>query len=280
MSKAVNSATIQDTSSLSFIRSDSFIEEAQKTPIVSNLKERFNPNSTNLKMRIPRQIERVFKGVETIEYIYDFVDSKHIEIVDLRYEAVLHRIRTVEYGELDFNITTDKLIFVFGKETFRTRQKSEQAKKYKESLAQGKKFLESNLFKDLRSTYFNYQIEHGINFVYIENAQDLHMQLKALISIQKDDGGYVPKTGKFSENEKSEYLINLLATIPGVSQETSRAITSKFSSMASLLHGLLDKRLFTSIRVGDESGGWRNVTEKVYMKIYKALYSENEDEKF
>jgi len=271
-----------DTSSLSFLRNDIAAEQDVHRGAdarISNFKERFNPGFLNLKVKVPLQIEKVFKGVETIEYMYEFVDSSRIQLVDLTSGAVIHTILTAEYENFCFDNCTDKLVFVFGREAFRTRSKTEQAKRYKDSVLKGDRFVENSTLRDLRGKYFDHQVKYGVNFVFIDGPEHLHSQLKSLMSIGKDEGEYIPRTKRFGGDQKTEYLINLLGSIPGVSQETSSAIVGRFPNMQSLTDALQDEQLFTSIQVVDKNGGYRRITEKVYNRIYRAFYSENGDEK-
>ncbi|ELA42676.1 uncharacterized protein VICG_00428 [Vittaforma corneae ATCC 50505] len=141
------------------------------------------------------------------------------------------------------------------------------------------RFTEDSILKELKMKYLEYQIENHINFIFIEDSQFLHSQLRSLISLRKEKDRYTPKTRKFCEYQKREFLKNILETIPGVSQNISNAILGKYSDVNSVVKGLLNKELFMSIKVIDENGGLRDMPEKVYLKLYNTFYSNDGDEK-
>lgn len=288
-----------DSTSLSFLDTTSSTRLEQDISVVdqcgNTLKELFDPVFVNLRVKIPRAIEKIFKGVDRIGFMYDLVDSDYIEVIEMSSKDVFFRILTCEYEHFSFGdksklsnevkatggraTNRGEIVFVFGRERFKNRCKVEQNKKYKESISKSLKFTEDNIVKELKMKYLEYQIENHINFVFIDDSQLLHTQLRSLVSLRKEESRYIPKTRKFSEDQKREFLKNILETVPGISQSVSNAILEKFSSMNSVVKGLLDKKMFMSIRMSDEHGGLKSVPEKVYWKLYRTFCGNNGDEK-
>lgn len=245
-----------------------------KLPQNNHLKELFDPLFINLKIKVPKKLEKIFKGVSNINFLYEIVENDYLEIIDLTDQRILYKIYTCEYDRYDFNRNDIKnIIFIFGREQFKLKCKVEQKKKYKESINKNVKFVEDGYLKDLRMRYLEYQIEKHTNFIFIEEPEIFHSQIRSIISIGKEEKGYTPKTSKFEELEKREFIKNILETIPGISEEIASLIAEIYPNINDLEEGLNNKEKFIQI------GKKRNITEKVYLKIYKAFKSSNSEEK-
>jgi hypothetical protein len=169
-----------------------------------------------------------------------------------------------------------KIYFVFGKDVFKAKCKIESNKRYKDSVRSNVKFVDSFEYKKIKENYLILQIEKLINFVFIENSEHLHSQLKSFVSILRQDDQFVPKTKKFNENKKKDFMKNLLKMIAGVSESIASTIAEAYSSFEELEKALIEKDRFLNLRIVNET---RGIPEKIHKKIYKALISEKENER-
>ncbi|ELA42675.1 uncharacterized protein VICG_00427 [Vittaforma corneae ATCC 50505] len=112
--------------SLSFLNTDSSIQSKQSASTDNQrsnaFRELFDPVFVNLRVMIPRKIEKIFKGVDRIDFMYDFIDSNYIEIVEMQSGNTFFRIFTCDYEHFPFkdkNELTNELEAVNGTATNR-----------------------------------------------------------------------------------------------------------------------------------------------------------------
>lgn len=261
------------SSSLSFLDEENTV--ARPPPSHSGTREAFDPLFMSSKVKIPRSIEKLFKGVESVGFMYEIVETDYIEAVDMKNGELVFKVYTSRYETFPFDGDEAGLIFVTDRESFKTRHKAEQKKRYKESIAKAQKFVEDSAPKDFRKKYLDYQIRTGANFVFIDTPEHLHAHMRSLINMKQSEEKYVPKTKKFNEGDKGAFLKSVLESISGVSSTLSGAIVEVYPSMGALSDGVRNEALFTSVR----ETGQRGMNEGVYAKILKAFTSEDPDEK-
>ena len=312
-------------------------EQALGTSICTQ-KHVFDLKPTDTLVKFPLRYQSIFKNVIEIPFLYDFVESRIIEIIDLKTREIKGKIITEDFEKFDFtkdfetllseyslehdravgqsfkslkvceqddskpeimknmaenafkineNTSTAKhslkdlsipLIFIFGKEKFKSEMKSQMNKKFKESVSSKTVFVEDLTYKKRKAEYLIFQIKHLVNFVFIENSEHLHSLIRSFSSIYDENECYTPKTKKFSENEKTQYLKNLIQMIPGISESVSNAIVTRFPSFSNLIKGLENQESFCSLKITEE-GCERNISSKVFEKLYKAFYCKNGNEK-
>lgn len=241
----------------------------------------FDPVFVNLKIFIPKKIERIVKNVDKIGFIYEINDHHVIKIVNIKDEAMILEIPTYDFDQFPFESTfsSEQVIFIFNKERVKNELKSKQIKKFKEAIEKQVKFDNEDVFKSLRNKYIDFQIKNLTNFVFIESSEAFHSQLRSILSLKKEDYKYTPKSKKFLESEKSEFFRNILENIPGVSRSISNAILSCYGDINSLEKALEKKENFTVIEVKDENGTVRGFPEKIYNKLFRVFKLTEPDEK-
>lgn len=238
-----------------------------------------DPVFIHSEVRIPRKVEKVFKSVAEIKFIYSIVDDDCIEVVDLEKGTSLLRIFASDFDSFDFSKPpTTSISFIFNREKYKAKVKGDLNKKYKESIGGSAKFTGYNHFALLKERYLGYQLEHRSNFVFINDGIHLHAQIRSAVSILRNKEEYIPKVKKF--NDKNEYLKGFLMAIPGISESVALAIVSEYGTFESIQCALRDQKSFCSLKVIDSAGiGYRTLSERVYKKIFNVLLSEDPDEK-
>lgn len=255
-------------------------QQQQATSAQTISKLYFDPVFANLKVVVPRNIEGIFKAVESISFMYELANTDYIKLIDITTEKTLLSIFFSSYETFPFEeAKLEGISFIFGREAYRNRYKTERNKKYKEAFEKNLKFIEKSGPKDMQMKYLKYQIYEKANFVFIDDAKALHTHLRSLASLVRVEDRYVPKTKKFAEEDKEGFLRCVLEGVPGVSPNISRAIVERFKTVNSFVAGLLDREEFMKIKITDENNGVRNMPEKVYLKLFKGFCGEFGDEK-
>lgn len=249
--------------------------------LVSNNLEIFEPCFVGITISIPRSIETFLKNVDKILFVYEIVHDKHILVIDQESKTCIKRVYTENFGTFDFSLClkdlqTD-LVFIFGAEKFKQEQAAEIKKRYKEAVKNRDLTEIPDLYAEKRRKFIEYQIENKVNFVFIESSEFFHRQLKSLVDIIRKNDIYVPKTKKFTVNDKYGYLKNLLMSVPGVSQSIAVCILDRFPNLESLIVGLSNKEEFCRLVI-NEGNGTRKMPVKVFDRLVKAFFSENQCE--
>lgn len=268
-------------SSISFLET---IFGSEKSPIKSNLPIRTNTNVIvdtvfiNLEIKIPKSIEKFFKDVEKVDFVYSFSNLDQIEILDLSDNKILYKISVDYFESFPFQNNSTEIIFILGKNDFKKKCKLEMNRNFKKSLDGNKKFIEVDRFEILKKKFINYQIENSRNFVFINDPRHLHMQIKNLVHIIKTRTDYFPKVKK--ADDKTEFLNNFLQKIPGVSENISAAILNKYRTFDEIQDSLIGNREMLELKVFDKNGeNYRNISVKLFERLKKVFLSEESNEK-
>lgn len=231
------------------------------------------------EVRIPRKIEKVFRCVSEIKFIYSIVEDDCIEVLDLRKNTSLLRVFTSEFSNFDFTKPpTTSLSFIFNREEYKAKVKSDLNKKYKKSLEDSAKFVGYNHFTFLKEKYLSYQLEHGCNFVFVNNSSCLHAQIRSAVSLLGKKERYIPKVRK--SVAKDEYMREFLMSVSGISEGIALAILTEHATFESIERALRDKESFCGLKVLDPAGAnHRTLPERVYKKLFNIFLSENPEER-
>lgn len=254
-------------------------DDATATERMVRISDVIDPVFGYLEVRIPEKIEKIFKGVAEIKFIYLITTGNCIEIVDLKKDEALLRVFVAEFDVFDFSKPpiTD-INFIFNREMCKAMAREDLNKKYKESLGSNAKFSGHDHFVLQRKRYLEYQLEHGINFVFINDSSCLHAHIRSIASLLRKKDQYIPKVRKF--DAKNEYLKGFLMNVPGISENMAQAIVSRHGTFESIQHGLRDKEGFCSLKVFGPAGtSHRTITDKIYRKLFNTFLSENPEEK-
>jgi len=268
---------------LSFLESISEIEVKNisqsvltKPKISSDI---IDPVFVNLEVRIPKKIEKIFKSVSEIRYLYSIVDQDYIEMYDTYENRSLIKVFVANFEDFTFSATPSSHInFIFNKDRYKRSVNQEIRKKYKESLQKNTQFDEFNHYNCLKDKYLTYQIQQHVNFVFINDGTFFHIQIKNLISILRSKDCFVPKAKK--SDDKSEYIVNFLSSVPGVSTNVAKHIAAKYNSFESIAAALENRSEFCKLQIYDESGKTsRFLPEKIFERLYKIFLSKKPNEK-
>lgn len=240
------------------------------------INELFDPDFVNLKIKIPKKIERIFKNIESISFLYEMIGGDYIEIECLESHEIERRIGIFEYEKFNFNKESG-MIFLYGRDAFEKRYRTEQKKKYKESVTKKIQYNVEDEAKMLRKRYQQYQVYYNINIVFIEGGDNLHSNLRSIARMSKEEKMYVRKTGKYDESTKKEFLANIIGLVPGISYEVSKAIIKTYGSLNELIEGLKDKERFMNMKIEDENSSPRKINERMYERICKLFYGEENE---
>lgn len=241
----------------------------------------FDPVFVNLKVFIPKKIERILKSTVKIGFIYEIYEDSTIKIVDMKDMNVIVQIPTYDFDQFPFDDTVpnENLIFIFNRDRVRNELKVKQTKKFREAVSKNIKFDNENTFGVLRNKYIDFQIKNMTNFVFIENPETFHSQLRSVLSLKNENYKYAPKSKKFLETQESEFFRSILENMPGVSRSISNSILDCYKDFESLEKALEKKENFTRIQIRDENGATRGFPEKIYNKLYKAFKSTDPTDK-
>lgn len=260
--------------------SEARVEEgATASESAMKISDAIDPVFDYLEVRIPGKIEKIFKGVNEIKFIYLITTGNCIEIVDLRKDEILFTVFVAEFDAFDFAVppVTD-IIFIFNRERCRAMARENLNKKYKESLESNVKFAGHDHFALLRKRYLEYQLEHGANFVFIGDSLCLYGHLRSIASLLRKKDQYTPKVKK--SDAKNEHLKGFLMAVPGISESVAQAIVSRHGTFESIQHGLRNKEDFCNLKVlGPAGESHRTIPDRIYRRLFNTFLSENPKER-
>ena len=239
-----------------------------------------DPTFLNFIIEVPRKIEKIFKEVEKIKFVYKIIEGNVINIKEMSSSVVKLSIFADNFEDFIFSREIESnLIFIFGRQSYKSKLKALLNKEYKESIKKGTKFSSLSCYDKIKTKFYEFQIDNCKNIMYIDDADTLHKHIRNAVSIVSKDSTYIPKVKTFKEEKKTELMKSLLKNIPGVSDNVSESICEKYNTFESLRRALLDSpEDLYSIRIYDnEKINYRNLPEKIVEKLKVAFLGENPD---
>ncbi|ELQ75683.1 hypothetical protein THOM_1355, partial [Trachipleistophora hominis] len=153
------------------------------------------------------------------------------------------------------NYKTERLIFLHNLKNLEKQIKKKENSNFLSSLENRTQYQSENEFSAIKQELFSFQMVNKVNFIHIENANDILIALKNIIRYK--EAVFVPKVKKCKD--KNKFLMNLLEFIPGVSKNVSRAIVNTYKS----LNDIVKCENFCDIEVfNDEGSSFRLVGKR------------------
>ncbi|KAF7683263.1 hypothetical protein TCON_1525 [Astathelohania contejeani] len=193
----------------------------------------------------------------------------------------LHSLESIEISTQDFTINmqvieypdifkegtyTTPITFVINRKKFLNKQRQKKNK--------------SQLGKDIQKKYlYEYQIIKQINFIFIENSEDLLREIKTILKFYINEHVYIPKIKK--TNEPYDHCQTVIQTIPGIGKKVGEAISNKFGCIGNLMK-IINSRECEDLKEimiqNDDKSSYRKLGDKQY-KIIRDVFMNKNGEK-
>lgn len=226
-------------------------------------------------LAVPLVLKRFIKNPP---FRFTFKDSRFLDIVEN--QAIKIRMEVIDFKELEDRVEkATKIALVINRNRFRQRLVAEENRSYRDAIAQNTEYERSqDKFKQISKVAMVYQARNRINFLSIDNREDLLRELKCITKSLSAKTEYVPKVKTFTENRK-EFLCYLLAMAPGISKNVAAALSERFGSLCLLVAFLKQdkKKELKDIEVwNDDKSQVRELGEKQVLLLRKFLLGEAE----
>ncbi|KAL6121409.1 hypothetical protein NUSPORA_01668 [Nucleospora cyclopteri] len=222
--------------------------------------------------------KKLREELDKINFIYKTTEGeeikikqgeKQLKIAIIKYEDIQQeKEECFLYNKFGKNY---KLIFIFYKLKYLNDKKREQIREYKKAVQNGESIVEMPSI-DLQSLINNFQIETNTNICYIENSDDLYVQLNSVVYAISTTEEFKPKIRKFPGESKKQFLAHLLSGIPGISVDVANSISNEYNSVFEL-YKKMEEDLFVhelaSTKIIINEKFQRFLGEKKATKIYE-----------
>ncbi len=247
------------------------IKEIQISPTV------IDPEFSDCVVIIPEKIEKLFKSVEKIKFIYRIEMQEYIRI-NLPKTGKEFNIFIEYFEKFTFPIVSpSNLIFIVGRNAYIANEKNKMMREYKKSVENGTKYRDEGVHKEMRAKYFQYQIEKGINFIYIESGEELHSAIRNISILLQKNRRYLPRVRSYNKEDKKDLMKMVLGRIPGISENILSCLCEKYETIRHLRKALVEEiEVVKNLRIHNEDNtSQRILGDKICNKLKKAFLSSN-----
>lgn len=205
----------EESSSLSFLNLEWCESKGDDTSMIYPFI--LEPSFTDYYLEISSKLEDLVNKAKNINFTYKIIDEFLVKVVDIKTKELCLEIGVCDYEKLEFvNTHKLKMYFVLDKLKFKRRILTRNNKIYKQNIEQKTNLPIENEYEDLRKYLFKMQISHNINFIFVENEEDLFREFKNILKFIVKGNKYIPKVKTFKNGKEAEYLEFILGKIPGI----------------------------------------------------------------
>lgn len=252
----------------------------QDPPTLQIAPDIMDPVFLSCTVRVPAKIEAFFKRTPKIDFIYDFDDTDCMAIETAASNARPYLIYVDFFEKFPFAADIEpELVFILGRQKYKAAQKAAQKKAYMACVDSGIAYEGADLYKSMKRRYLEYQVDTGRNFVFIEDTETLHRQIKNVVTVLNRKERYVPKVKTFGEEQKNAFLMSVLRNIPGVSENVARSIHRKYPTFKALRGDLINNReALVNLVVCDSTGqNTRPLGERIFKRLSVSFLSDKKN---
>ncbi|WUR02932.1 crossover junction endonuclease EME1 [Vairimorpha necatrix] len=268
-----------DSTSLSFLNLN-WCESKQDTSLIYPFI--LEPTFTNMYLEISYKLEDLIKKIKLINFTYKIINEDNIRFVNINTKETILELGVCEYEKINFiNIYRMNLFIVLNKLKYKKKITSRNNKLYKQNIEKSTNIQIKNEYEELKKEIYDKQVNNNINFIFVENENDLFRELKNILKFLSIEKKFTPKIKTFKNGREAEYMEYIISQIPGIGKCVAKNISERFLSLAKLNAFIQEHRneLSEMIIEDSENKKCRKLGEVQADKIVRIFMSEDPNEK-
>lgn len=223
---------------------------------------------------IPDALRAMVERMSTRRFVYRVGEDRVFKIVMHKTNEVVCSLDVLDFEEDKFDESNANVALVVNRNKYRNYVRVQQNSEYRTAMEQGTKYCRGvDAYSERNNELYKAQVRRGMNFIFINDPQDLVDGIKAILKHLSSRRVYIPKTKVFTTAQKVEHLQNFLQSIPGIGKCAAKSLSSHFGSIKELYHSIKHKGdSMLELKIWDEEGmHCRPLGKKQYSKIKAAF---------